>query len=105
MGGDGVNTCGHCQHANDHGWIGRDGSHCRQCHRNWWGTAQMHCVTCHRHFTSASACEKHMTPHGCADPDEARNKAGVLLFQLVERRGGSTWALSGSDPRYGEGAA
>jgi hypothetical protein len=96
-------SCETCEQADRLGWLGRDGAHCRRCHRDWWGTAQMHCVTCCRHFTSASTCEKHMLPHGCSDPATMVHgpktaKAGEPVFHLVERRGGPTWALSGLNP-------
>lgn len=88
--------CETCAFADEHGWWGRDGSHCRGCHRDWWGTAQMHCVTCHEHFTSHSSCDRHARSGSCSDPRGAESKSGVPLFALVERRGGPTWALTGS---------
>ncbi len=96
-------TCTTCEHADEHGWFGTNNPHCRTCHRDWRGTAQMHCATCCNHFTSVSACNRHETPHGCADPATLRHgprsaTPGEPVFQQVDRFGGPAWALTGTNP-------
>jgi hypothetical protein len=63
-----ITTCPTCSYADQHGWWGHQGTHCRGCHRSWTSTAQAHCAVCCVHFTSDSAAERHWVKGRHADP-------------------------------------
>lgn len=81
-------ACGTCAYADEHGCWGREGTHCRTCHRDFRGTSQMHCVTCHEHFTTSRACDMHR----CTDPGTVRSRTGAPQLAKVDRWGGTAWA-------------
>jgi hypothetical protein len=71
-------NCTVCAFANEHGWWGQSGTHCRGCHRSWTGHRECHCMSCHRHFTSPTLFDAHLKGGTCREP-----KGGVLNEQGV----------------------
>jgi len=90
------NKCTWCEVRAELGWYG-DAKihHCRDCHRTWTGTAQVHCVRCHHHFSSYSACDRHLLDEMCQPPQEVRDKDGVPRLGLRQDKYGYTWSFAG----------
>lgn len=91
-----MRTCSWCRTREELGWYGNAKiHHCRTCHRTWTGTTQVHCVSCHHHFSSYSACDRHLKDELCAPPQECRDKDGVPLLGLRKDKYGYTWSFAG----------
>lgn len=91
-----MKPCQWCEKRNEIGWYG-DAKihHCRDCHRTWTGTSQVHCVRCHHHFSSHSACDRHLLNEICQPPQEVRDKDGVPRLGLRQDKYGYTWSFAG----------
>jgi hypothetical protein len=91
-----ASECSWCRRREELGWYG-DAKihHCRTCHRTWTGTSQAHCVKCHHHFSSNSACDRHLTNELCTPPQECRSRDGVPLLGLRKDKYGYTWSFAG----------
>jgi hypothetical protein len=83
--------CPLCAFADAHGWWGREGTHCRGCHRTWAAFGQAHCATCHNHFSTPTAFDRHLAPRGCLDPSEVRTKDGTPRLILRDGPSGPLW--------------
>jgi hypothetical protein len=90
--------CPVCQHADEHGWWGVTGTHCRKCHRSWQALKQAHCTLCCAHFASVRAADMHMNAQGCRPPDEVRTGAGTPRLVLRSTKDGAIWGEPGSRP-------
>ena len=88
--------CQLCTYREAHGWWGNPKlHHCRDCHRTWTGTAQVHCVRCHHHFSSYSACDRHLVDEMCKPPQEVRDAEGIPKLGLRQDKYGYTWSFAG----------
>ena len=96
-------NCPTCMHAEDHGWWGQSGTHCRKCHRSWTGLTESHCVTCHQHFTSDRVADMHegycsvVPPRVAERLRTASREDGTPFFDTRHRKSGLTWVKY--DPR------
>lgn len=74
-------TCTTCAFADENGWWGQPGTHCRGCHRSWSGRRECHCMTCHRHFTSPTLFDTHVKGETCREPKGGvLNERGVWMY-------------------------
>lgn len=90
--------CPVCAFADEHHWWGRDGTHCRKCHRSWTSRAEAHCTTCCAHFTKPSTAGLHLTARGCQPPEAVMDREKRPKLKLVERSSGPTWARATEFP-------
>ncbi len=77
--------CEVCAFADENGWWGQQGTHCRGCHRSWSGHSEGHCMSCHRHFTTGRLFDAHLRSVKdeitCTDPKGGvRNERGIWQY-------------------------
>jgi hypothetical protein len=77
--------CSICLRADQLGWWGMNGTHCRDCHRSWESTALAHCVVCCETFASNDTADYHWTVDGHVHPSE------VESLHLVHENQGAVW--------------
>ena len=89
--------CSPCAHASEHGWWGRKGTHCRECHISWHALGESHRKTCHQHFSADSVAVLHEVfcssdPMATAESMYAATRAtGNPIFDQRERKGRKLW--------------
>jgi hypothetical protein len=90
--------CPVCRHADEHGWWGQNGTHCRKCHRTWTGLREAHCVRCCAHFSTPENADMHVGVTECRDPATLVTRDGSPRLKPVQRASGPTWVGAGERP-------
>lgn len=80
-----MKKCKLCQHADEHGSWGQNGTHCRDCHRSWTSLVQEHCTLCHQQFSTTSVADRHWKSGVHVHPAE------IAWFSKSEEAYGEVW--------------